>query len=63
MPCAGCVKPIHFRHLDVHGDEIELAGLDSGKRLATIADNRNLVAQLLKDPRGYQLVDLIVLRH
>jgi hypothetical protein len=33
-------SPIHFWHLYIHGDEIELASLDSGKRLAAIADNR-----------------------
>jgi hypothetical protein len=59
----GRVKPIHFRHLHVHRDEIELAGLDGGKGLAAIVDNGYLVAQLLKYPRGYQLVDLIILRH
>ena len=60
---AGGGQSVHARHLHVHEDQIVVAALDQGDRLAAIVGHVGAMAQLGQQPHRHLLVDGVVLGH
>ena len=56
-----CLKAIHFRHLDVHENDIESCLLQDAQGGCPVATQSGLVAQFLKHGLNESLVDQIIL--
>ena len=60
----GGLETIHVGHLHIHQDQIESAGarlVQGGQRFSPVPGDDHRVAALSEQPRGDQLVDLVVL--
>ncbi len=58
-----CLKPIHFGHLYVHQDQVEVLIRERFHRFAPIGRDGDAMSPLLKQPRRQPLVHGIVFRN
>ena len=58
---AGGFKAVHFRHLDIHEDDVERLAFDGLKAFDAVLGDIGLVAEFLKETRRDLLVDDVVI--